>query len=163
LTYFFEDTTDIAVNVIGGVAQEVGVDYYTLDGRIKWDGMSLEDDLSAGDILRVFYRARGLSLPVPFRISLSDGFIEVWGHNEVEWNKLMRRRLLSDTTAPWSTSFYMNQTVDGLEHPGVLGNGYVSKYVMLADGIQNTVEAVPNLIKTWRQPVILSKPAVGNP
>jgi hypothetical protein len=161
LSYLLVDSSDVSLNVIGGSSQELGTDFYAEDGKIKWDGLGLDGELNPGDILRVIYRAEGLSSPARFQINLlPTGVIEVRGSDYQRWYSLMKYRLLSDTTNPWTTSFYMDQTGD--ENPEVFGRGYVSKYYTLATNFENTDQAFPYLAKTMRQPIIVYKITADN-
>jgi hypothetical protein len=152
LTYLVEDTTSIALNIVGGPAQEVGVDFYIKDGEIRWDGYPLESEISQGDILRAVYKAKGLSDPVEVKIKLSS-------HNEMSfeangthigWDKKLKY-----TSQPWQVSFYMNQSNADIDHDAVFGRGYVSKFTAIATSIQGTDKAVPYQLKTWRQPILM--------
>jgi hypothetical protein len=159
LTYMLTDSSDVSLNVLGGGSQQLGEDFYAEDGKIKWDGMDLDGQITAGDMLRVIYRAQGLSYPARFQINLlPTGIVDVRGSDYRQWYTLMKHQLLSDTTSPWTTSFYMDQTA--VEE--VFGRGYVSRYFTIATGFENTDKAVPYLMKTMRQPVILHKITVDN-
>lgn len=48
---------DVVVNVVNGPSFDYGADYLVNDSGslIYWDGLTLEDDLKAGDILRIMY------------------------------------------------------------------------------------------------------------
>jgi hypothetical protein len=154
LTYLIEDTTDIAVNVVGGTSQELDTDFYAQDNKIKWGGMTLDGEVNAGDILRVIYLARGLSNPARIKFVLKDNVMTILGMVNGHYIKLMKRVLHSPTTGPWKTSFYMDTQV----HAGnVWGRGYVSKFLAIADSFSNTGKAKPYEFKTWRQPVIVYK------
>jgi hypothetical protein len=156
LTYLIMDATDMALNVVGGPPQDLGDDFYVKDGKIKWDDKTLEGELTSGEILRVIYKAQGLSSPVQFRVSLlPNGIVEVNGSDRHRWSRLMHQRILSDASSPWSTSFFMDRTTGGVDHSLIFGRGYVSKYFVLASGIRDTNQAVPYLIKTYRQPIAL--------
>ncbi len=50
-----EDSGNIAVNVIGGPAQEYGVDFTIEFSKLVWTGYDLENFLAAGDTLRVVF------------------------------------------------------------------------------------------------------------
>lgn len=52
------NSSNIALNIINGVSQEYGIDYYVEGARIKWDGMRLDGDLSANDWLRIVYSSK---------------------------------------------------------------------------------------------------------
>jgi hypothetical protein len=163
LTYLLDDGTNVAVNIIGGSSQELGTDFIAEDGKIKWDGLGLEGELTPGEILRVIYKAAGISATARFQISLlENGILEIRGSDRSRWSKLMRRRLYSDTSSPWSSSFYMDQTSSDVDHSLIFGRGYASQYFTLAAGFEGTTEAAPYLLKTWRQPIILHNPTVDN-
>jgi hypothetical protein len=153
----------VAVNIIGGSSQEIDVDFIAEDGKIKWSGLGLENELTPGEILRVIYKAHGISATARFQISLlPSGILEVRGSNRSRWSSLMRRRLYSDTSSAWSSSFYMDQTASNVDHSLVFGRGYASQYFTLAAGFEGTTEAAPYLLKTWRQPIILHNPTADN-
>jgi len=58
LTYIPDpfDCSNFAMNIMGGAPQNYGEDYYVEDAKLKWDGMGIESNLSAGDGLRIIYR-----------------------------------------------------------------------------------------------------------
>jgi hypothetical protein len=49
------DSSNVVLDIEGGLTQEYGVDYYVEEDLIKWDGKTLESDIAPGDILRVIY------------------------------------------------------------------------------------------------------------
>ena len=49
------DPALVAVKIVGGVAQEYGVDYYVDRHHLWWRGLRLDGQLLAGDILQVIY------------------------------------------------------------------------------------------------------------
>ena len=51
-----EDSSNVAVNVLGGPAQIYGTDYTVEYSNIVWKDLLLEDLIEAGDILRVLYQ-----------------------------------------------------------------------------------------------------------
>lgn len=158
LTYFIENPFDVALNIVGGTPQELGTDFY-VDGIIKWDGKTLDGELYAGTILRVIYRAVGLSSPASFQINLSDSELSIKGNSQGRWSSLTGRSLISDTTSnPWSAYFYMNESLSGGQ---VFGRGYASKFSVIAQSISES--AVPYTMKTLRQPIVLFNDASGNP
>jgi hypothetical protein len=164
LTYLLEDTTNVTMNIIGGGSQQIDEDFYAEDGKIKWDGMNLDGELTPGEVLRTVYKARGLSSPVRLQLNLSDdGVLTLRGSDYKRWFTLMKRRLLSDPSTPWSSSFFMNRPSEGIDHSTIFGRGYVSKYFTLAKSFQGTDQAKPYFTKTWRQPILMYNPAVGNP
>ena len=151
LTYLFDSTTEVAVNVVGGTSQKLDADFYISDNKIKWDGRTLDGEINPGDILRVIYLAQGLSDPVRVKFILKDNILTVMGSiTNGHYNKLMKRTLLSSSAGSWKVSFYMN-TGD------IFGRGYVSKFLAIADSFGNTGRAKPFTLKTWRQPMIVYK------
>jgi hypothetical protein len=152
LTYLLEDTTNIAVNVVGGVTQQIGVDYYIEDNKIVWDGLGLEGEISAGDILRVLYIAHGLSDPVRVRFILKDNIFSVMAIDQGNYKLLMKRFLNSDPTGAWNTSFYMN---DLMHTDTVVGRGYVSKFLAIAESFNGTSKAKSYENRVWRQPLVI--------
>jgi hypothetical protein len=56
---------DVALNIIDGVPQLYGVDYYVEGNILKWDGRVLESQLVVGDILRVLYEGDTSPLAPP--------------------------------------------------------------------------------------------------
>jgi hypothetical protein len=166
LTYFIEDMSNVAVNVVGGTSQKINEDFYVEDNKINWDsGMTLDGEIKAGDILRVIYLARGLSNPARIKFVLKDNTLMTLGMVDGHYTKLMKRTVHSPTTGPWKVSFSMdNSTTEFLKHfqgnsPSInkMGRGYVSKFLAIADSFSNTEKAKPYELKTWRQPVVVYK------
>jgi len=50
------DCSNFSLNIAGGAPQNYGTDFYVEDAYIKWDGMTLESELEAGDIFRIIYK-----------------------------------------------------------------------------------------------------------
>ena len=153
LTYMIQDSSDVAVNLIGGPSQECGIDYYIRDNLVKWDGKELDGEIKAGDIMRVIYTARGLSGPARVQFVVQDGILTVRGTEGSRFDRLMKRAIKSDyTTNPWSVMFYMDKT--GGDETS-FGRGYVSKFSVIASAFDGTTEAQPYEYKTWRQSITL--------
>lgn len=165
LTYLIEDTSDVAVNVVGGTAQKINKDFYVEDNKIKWDEMTLDGEINYGDILRVIYLARGLSNPARIKFILKDNIMTILGMENGHYTRLMKRTMHSPIVGPWKTSFSMNEsTIEFKKHfqvnalnPDVMGRSYVSKFLAIAESFSNTGKVKPYELKTWRQPVLVYK------
>jgi hypothetical protein len=152
LSFMIEDSSEVVINVIGGTSQELGTDFYVLNNMIKWDGMGLDGQVRAGDVLRVIYVPHGLSAPYRVKFVLSGNKMTVMGMVDGHYEKLMKRAMQSPITGAWNTSFYMNT----VEHTNAsTGRGYVSRYLAIAESFGNTDLAQPYEYKIWRQPVVL--------
>lgn len=152
LSYMIEDSSEVMVNVIGGTSQELDTDFYVQNNKVKWDGMVLDGEVKAGDILRVTYLPYGLSAPYRVKFILNNNTMTVMGMVDGHYEKLMKRAIHSPITGAWNTSFYMN----AVEHTNAsTGRGYVSRYLAIAESIANTGLAQPYEYKIWRQPVVL--------
>jgi hypothetical protein len=152
LSYMIKEPSEVVVNVIGGTSQELGTDFYVEDNRVKWDGMTMDGQVKAGDVLRVLYIPHGLSDSVKVKFILENNALTVQGMVDGHYERLMKRAIHSPITGPWNTSFYMN-TVD--HSGGSSGRGYASRFLAIAESIENTGLAKPYTYKTWRQPIIL--------
>jgi hypothetical protein len=151
LTYLIADTTNVAMNIVGGPPQGIDTDFYIQNNKIRWDNLSLDGEVNAGDIIRVLYIAEGLSNPTRIKFVLKDNIMTVFGVNNGHFEKLMRRTMHSSLAGPWKVSFYM----DNKTHIGAqMGRGYVSKFLAVAESFTDTDKAKPYELKTWRQPVI---------
>lgn len=155
LSYIVGDTTNVALNVIGGSPQELGVDFYVQDSKISWNSLGLDGEVKAGDILRVIYIAQGLSDPAKIKFVLDGNTMTIYESDQGHYARLMKRTLHSNPNGIWNASFYMNE----VDHTGsnVIGRGYASKFLAISDSFTNTVKAKPYQHKTWRQPIILHK------
>jgi PKD repeat protein len=150
------DSSNVSMNIVGGSAQEVGTDFYIQDSHIKWDGKGLESEIAVGDILRVIYYARELSDLLQFKIAVNDGLLTIRGRGvSGSWTRLMKRTLLSDSSSPWSASFYMDRTGSVVDRSITYGHGYGSKFHLNASSITGTDRDEPYAMKTWRQPITL--------
>lgn len=154
LSMMAEDCT-VVLNAIGGVAQEFGVDYTVLGEKIVWDGYAMDGEVGVGDVMRVIYRGLGLSDPVRFRMSLTNGMFEVKAYNFDSWYTINKRSFTTDGT--WSAAFYMNQATSGETHGCKVGKGYAFNYSMIADSIEGTSQSRSHKIMTQRKPLILYK------
>ena len=165
LTYLIKDPSDIALNVVGGTAQKLNSDFYVEENKINWDGKTLDGEINAGDILRVIYIARGLSNPARVKFVLKDNTIAIFGLIEGHFSKLMKRSVYSPTAGPWKTLFFMDKSSTEFKkhfqvntlNPDVMGRGYISKFLAIADSFSSTGKAKPYELKTWRQPVVIYK------
>ena len=50
-----DDTSHVALNIIGGPSQTYGIDYVVEEGAIIWKGYQLDSFLLPGDVLRIVY------------------------------------------------------------------------------------------------------------
>lgn len=152
LSYMIEESSEVTVNVIGGTSQELGTDFYVQNNKVKWDGMTLDGEVKAGDILRVMYLPHGLSAPYRIKFVLNNNTMTVMGMVDGHFEKLMKRAIHSPITGAWNTSFYMNT----VEHSNAsTGRGYVSRYLAIAESFSNADTAQPYEYKIWRQPIVL--------
>ncbi|MBE3087178.1 MAG: hypothetical protein IMZ64_13285, partial [Bacteroidetes bacterium] len=158
--FMVEDINEVSVNIIGGTSQDLGTNFYVQDNKIKWDGLDLEGEIHAGDMVRVIYMPHGLSGPARVKFVLENNTLTILGVINGHYENLMKRILHSPVVGPWNTSFYMD-TVPGWVKDNISYNGnsvargYVSRFLAIAESINNTDLAKPYAYKTWRQPIIL--------
>lgn len=53
-----DNSANVAINLIRGVSQYPGIDYYMDGAHVRWDSMRLENDLIAGDTIRALYKSQ---------------------------------------------------------------------------------------------------------
>lgn len=146
------DCSNIALNIVGGVSQNYGEDFYLQDSKIKWDGLTLEDDLEAGDVLRAIYLDRNLSDSIRALISLKDKrfTFKLFNNN---WSVVNRRDIASDYTGEWNISFVMDEA-SNQSHECIYGKGFVSKLLIKANSFLNMDLDRPCKISTERKSLI---------
>ena len=154
---FIPDSTDcslMAVNMVGGPAQGYGNDFYVEDGKIKWDGLEMDGEIQAGDVLRAIYIDRKLSDPIRVSMSLVGKryTIKIF---DGTWKTVFKRDMVGTYHGPWGVSFFMNQA-NPVSHCCVYGKGFVSKFSAVGESIGG-VDANPFLAKTERRTVIIYK------
>ncbi len=130
------DCTDVALNVVGGVPQNYGEDFYVHDSKIKWDGMELDGELEPGEVLRAIYEDRSLSYPITTVISLDSSRFTVKAYNG-SWHTLIKRDMIGDYTGSWQTSFSMDSTDADISHHCTYGKGFVNKFAAIAESFDN--------------------------
>lgn len=156
LSYVVEDCT-VALNAIGGVAQEYGVDFRVHGEKIIWAGMGMDGDVVPGELMRVIYRARGLSDTIHVRMSVKGGIFEARAYNYDTWQSLVKRDLVSGLDGTWTASFYMDEPATGQSHICKSGKGYASKFSLVADYIEGSTDIRDYAARTNLKPVILHK------
>lgn len=130
------DCTNLALNVVGGNSQDFGVDFYVEDSKIKWDGMTMEDEIEPGEVLRAVYLDRNLSLPITASIVLEGSRFTIKAF-ENTWNTVMKRDLVGDYTGTWNVSFVMDIPNEAFSHNCIYGKGFVSQFLAVADSFSN--------------------------
>jgi len=151
LSYIPEsDCTNITLNIVGGVSQNLGEDFYLQDSKIKWDGMNLEEDIEVGDVLRVIYQDRNLSNTLRTMISLIGNRLTVKVYND-GWNIINRRDI--DYTGDWKISFIMNEASNE-SHACIYGKGFVSKFSAKANSFSNSILDEPCTISTEKKSLV---------
>lgn len=101
--HIIEDTCDVALNIIGGPPQDRGTDFVAESDKISWAGLELEDEIKAGDVLRVIYLAADLYGPVPVKIIVKDGIVTIIESK----HHVLFKRAISNTGGQWVASFTM--------------------------------------------------------
>jgi hypothetical protein len=150
------DCSSSAVNLIGGIAQEYGVDYKLEGGRLVWRGLELDGVLDPGDNMRVIYKAKDISEKARAMISLHGSRLAVKVSDGRTWLTLARRDVSTNLDGQWGASFYMDQT--GLaESPCQVGRAFISNFQVIASTITGTDLDQPFLQKTERKTVIISR------
>ena len=152
LSYIPEpDCTNIALNVVGGVAQNVGEDFYLQDSKVKWDGMVLDGEIEASDVLRVIYMDRVLSDVLRASITLSGQRLTIKIFDG-GW-RVVNMRDISDSTAEWKVSFLMDEAANQ-SHDCIYGKGFVSKFLAMADEFTDMSLDKPLEVRTERRNLI---------
>ncbi len=152
LSYIPEpDCTNIALNVVGGVSQNLGEDFYLQDSKVKWDGMDLDGEIETSDVLRIIYMDRVLSDKKRAAISLSGQRLSVKIFDG-DW-RVINMRDISDTTSEWKVSFVMDEAADQ-SHDCIYGKGFVSKFLAMADGFTDMSLDKPLEVRTEKRNLI---------
>jgi hypothetical protein len=151
------DCSNVALNVVGGVSQNYGEDFYVEDAKLKWDGMALEDEIEPGDVLRIIYMDRKLSDPVRVSLSLKGSRFTV-RIADPEWRTVLQRDMIGSYVGPWLVSFSMD-TPSPENHHCVFGKGYVSRFLAVANLIENEgMQIVKSYgVKTERKNLVFYK------
>lgn len=125
------DASNTSLNIVGGVAQNYGKDYYIQDSKIKWDEMNLEQDLSPGDILRIIYDDEKLSDPVKVSLSLKNSIFTV-KYYQNGWHTALMKNIAIPYDSTWTASFLMDQA-NPINHDDIYGKGFVSQFLVIAE------------------------------
>lgn len=152
LSFTAYDCSSSAVNIVGGTSQEYGVDYILQGEKVLWGGLGLDGEVEPGDILRVIYRAKGLSDPLKLRVSLVGDYLLAKAYDFDSWSVVMRRNIIS-TDNTWEVSFFMDST--GEPHECQVGRGFGSQFLAVADAFHNTAKDKDYLVHTQRRTVAL--------
>jgi hypothetical protein len=150
-----QDSTSLAVNVVGGVPQNYGTDFIVQDGRVIWDGLALDGDLDSEDVLRVIYRDRRVWGPVRSRISFDGDILKVDVY-DTGWQTYMRRNMVGDSTS-WKVSFTMSDPDVMVNHNNEAGRGFVSNFLAVADSFTNSLLIQPYNVRTEKRTVVFYK------
>jgi hypothetical protein len=149
------DTSNTSLNIVGGVAQNYGEDYYIKDSKIKWDGMNLDGELQPGDIFRILYTDEKLSKELKVSLSLKGSIFTVKYFNN-GWQTLIMKNIASYYLGPWETTFMMD-TPNPINHDDIYGKGFVSQFVAIgASFINSTVDSALTF-RTERKTITLYK------
>jgi len=132
------DCSNVALNIVGGVPQNYGEDFYIENSMIKWDGMELDGEIEAGEVLRVIYHDRSLSDPAKVRMSLIGDRFTIKAYND-GWNTVMARDMIGDYTGQWMTHFIMDTPSPGVSHDCIYGRGFVSKFTAVASSFSDNL------------------------
>jgi parallel beta-helix repeat protein len=151
------DCSNVALNVVGGVSQNYGEDFYVEDAKLKWDNMSLEDELEPGDVLRIIYMDRKLSDPIRVSLSLKGSRFTVRIADPL-WRTVLQRDMIGSFVGDWRVSFSMD-TPSPESHHCVFGKGYVSRFLAVANSIANDGMQIDKSygVKTERKNLVFYK------
>jgi len=153
LSYIPEpDCTNIALNIVGGVAQNIGEDFYLQDSKIKWDEMELDGEIEIGEILRVIYMDRVLSDSLRASISLEDQRLAIKIFDG-DWQIINMRDITDSTSTEWNVSFLMDEAAEQ-SHDCIYGKGFVSKLLVMTDEFTNMSLDEPLEVRTERRNLI---------
>jgi hypothetical protein len=154
LAFLPADCSNIAVNIVGGTAQNFGEDFTIQDGNLTWDSSSSLSDLDAGEILRVIYgMGNNTFAPIRVEMNLTDNRLTTKLFSQGVW-KTAYRKDIGDSTGPWIVSFVIDST--GADSVSCLnGRGFVSGFVAIADSITNSNIARPYGNITERKNLVL--------
>lgn len=130
------DCSNIALNIVGGVPQNYGEDFYMRDSKLKWDGMALDGDVEPGDVFRIHYLDRSLSDPVQVFMSLTGkrALIKIFNGT---WRTVNKRDIVEDYTGPWKVAYVMDGATPGISHDCIYGKGFAYKFSAIADSFIN--------------------------
>jgi hypothetical protein len=159
------DCTNIALNIIGGVPQIYGLkgdssaDFYIEDGKIKWDSMDPNNmpELDPGEVLRVIYSDKELSIPVRFSLSLVGQRFTIKAYEGRSWRVLNIRDMVGTYHGPWDISFFMDTPTAGISHDFIFGRGFVSRFLAIGESFMNTDLDKALVTSTERKNVVLYK------
>lgn len=149
------DCSNVALNIVGGVSQNYGEDFYIENSMIKWNGMALDGELEAGEVFRIIYHDRNLSNPVKILISNINERLTIKAYDR-GWNTVMARDQADDFTGPWIVNFIMDTASPGINHACIYGRGFVSKFSAVADSFTDNLLLDTRFdVKTERRTLIL--------
>jgi len=155
LTFIPEsDTSNTSLNIVGGVAQNYAEDYYIKDSKIKWDGMTLDGELQAGDVLRVIYLDKRLSDPVRVQITLKDTLFTI-KYYDTAWHRAMMKNMDATYHGPWNISFFMDQS-NAVNHDNIFGKGFVSEFSAIGESFVDLSVDQDYKYKTERKALTIS-------
>lgn len=155
LAFLPEDCSNIAVNIVGGTAQNIGDDFTLNDGNITWDSSSSLAELDPGEILRIIYKVNNNTLaPIRVDMSLKGNRFTTRVFNNGVWETAFRRDMVGNYIGPWSVSFVMDST--GANRLNCLdGRGFASGFLAVADSIVGSDAVRPYGTITERKNLVL--------
>ena len=130
------DCSSMALNIVGGVPQNYGEDFYVEDSKVKWDGMALDGGLEPGEVLRAIYMDRSLSFPVKVSISLDSSRFVIRAFDST-WHTVFQKNMVGYYAGPWHASFVMDTTGEDISHDCIYGKGFVNKFLAVAESFDN--------------------------
>lgn len=148
------DCSNVALNIVGGVSQNYGEDFYIENSMIKWDGMALDGEVEAGEVFRVIYYDRNLSDPIKISISNINDRLTIKAYDN-GWNTVIARDQVDDFTGPWVTNFIMDTTSPDISHACIYGRGFVSKFSAVTDSFTDMIFDDSYDVRTERKTLIL--------
>ena len=150
------DSTNFALNILeGGVLQDYGSDFIVTDNRVVWDGLGLDGELQAGDLVRIMYNDRSLSGPVRFWISGENEVFSV-RVQESTVTTLVLADMYGDSTS-WDVTFSMADPNMAVNHDNISGKAFVSDFLAVSDSITGTGLNRANNLNTEKRTVLFYK------
>jgi hypothetical protein len=149
------DCSNVAVNIVGGTAQNFGEDFIIENGNLIWDSSSSLVDLDAGEVLRIMYELGNNSFaPIRVDMSLKGQRFTTRVFEQGTWKTAFRRDMVGTYAGPWTVSFVMDSTgANRLDC--LIGRGFVSGFVAVANSIENSDIARPYGNITERKNLVL--------
>jgi hypothetical protein len=159
------DCSNVALNIVGGVSQDYGTDFYIEDSRIKWGSSDGLSELQAGDVLRITYVDRDVSEPMRFSLSLIGQRFTIKAFDNNSWTVLNRRDMIGTYQGPWTVSFVMDTTTAGIAHGCIFGRSFVSRFLAVGESFTNTSLDRVLVTTTERKNVVLyeASPVMRDP